>query len=73
MAAVCLGGSTVPVTVIIMVEYRLVYQLISRSQAVKSCSGSSTVLAAVVIVVKHRACLLVGWLIVGVQAQLFGQ
>ena len=28
--------------------------------------GSSTVLAAVVIVVKYRACLLVGWLIVGV-------
>ena len=28
MAAVCLGGSTVPVTVIIVVEYRLVYQLI---------------------------------------------
>ena len=33
MAAVCLGGSTVPVTVIIVVEYRLVYQLISRLQA----------------------------------------
>ena len=28
------------------------------------CLGSSTVLAAVVIVVKHRACLLVGQLIV---------
>ena len=27
MAAVCLGGSTVPATVIIVVEYRLVYQL----------------------------------------------
>ena len=40
MAAVCLGGSTVPVTVII--------------------------------VVKYRACLPVGWLIIGIQAQSFG-
>jgi hypothetical protein len=31
IAAVCLGGSTAPVTVIIVVEYRLIYQLISRS------------------------------------------
>ena len=37
MAAVCLGGSTVPVTVII--------------------------------VVKYRACLPVGWLIIGIQAR----
>ena len=28
IAAVCLGGSTVPATVIIVVEYRLIYQLI---------------------------------------------
>ena len=34
---------------------------------------SSTVPAAVVIVVKYRACLPVGWLIVGVQARLFGR
>ena len=33
IAAVCLGGSTVPATVIIVVKYRLVYQLIGRSQA----------------------------------------
>jgi hypothetical protein len=33
--------------------------------------GGSTVPATVMIVVKHRACLPVGWLIVGVQAQLF--
>ena len=66
MAAVCPGGSTVPATVIIVVEYRLVYQLISRLQAAKACLGGSTVLAAVVIVVKYRTCLLVGWLIVGI-------
>ena len=30
MAAVCLGGSMVPATVIIVVKYRLVYQLIGR-------------------------------------------
>ena len=66
MAAVYLGDSTVPVTVIIVVEYRLVYQLISRLQAAKVYLGGSTVPAAVVIVVKHRACLPVGWLIVGV-------
>ena len=46
MAAVCLGGSTVPATVIIVVEYRLVYQLIGRSQAAKACSGGSTVPAS---------------------------
>ena len=57
MAAVCPGGSTVPVTVIIMVKYRLVYQLISRLQAAKVYLGGSTVPAAVVIVVKYRACL----------------
>jgi hypothetical protein len=45
MAAVCLGGSTVLATVIIVVEYRLVYQLIGRSQAAKSYLGGSTVLA----------------------------
>ena len=60
MAAVCLGSSTVPVTVIIVVEYRLIYQLIGRLQAAKVYSGGSTVLVAVVIVVKHKACLLVG-------------
>ena len=54
MAAVCLGGSTVPVTVIIVIEYRLIYQLIGRLQAAKACLGSSTVPAAVVIVVKYR-------------------
>ena len=30
MAAVCLGGSTVPVIVMIVVKYRLVYQLVGR-------------------------------------------
>ena len=30
MAAVCLGGSMVPATVMIVVEYKLVYQLIGR-------------------------------------------
>ena len=30
------------------------------------CPGGSTVLVTVMIVVKHRACLLVGWLIAGV-------
>ena len=73
MAAVCLGGSTVPATVMIVVEYRLVYQLIGRLQAAKVYSGGSTVPAAVVIVVKHRACLPVGRLIVGVQARSFGR
>jgi hypothetical protein len=38
-------------------------------EAAKIYSGGSTVPAAVVIVVKQRACLLVSWLIVGVQAQ----
>ena len=38
-------------------------------EAAKVCLGSSTVPAAVVIVVKHRACLSVGRLIVGVQAR----
>ena len=36
------------------------------------CPGGSTVPAIVMIVVKHRACLPVGRLIVGVQARLFG-
>ena len=35
--------------------------------------GSSTVPAAVVIVVKHRACLLVGRLIIGVYARLLSR
>ena len=61
MATVCLDSSTVPVTVIIVVKYRLVYQLISRLQAAKAYLGGSTVLAAVIIVVKYRACLLVSW------------
>ena len=73
MAAVCPGGSTVPATVMIVVEYRLIYQLIGRLQAAKVCSGGSTVPAAVVIVVKRRACLSVGRLIVGVQARSFGR
>ena len=73
MAAVCPGGSTVPATVMIVVEYRLVYQLIGRLQAAKVYSGGSTVPAAVVIVVKHRACLSVGRLIVGIQARSFGR
>ena len=42
-------------------------------EAAEVCSGGSTVLAAVVIVVKHRACLSVSQLIVGVQAQSFSQ
>ena len=67
MAAVYLGNSTVPTTVIIVVKYRLVYQLIGRSQAAKSYLGGSTVPAAVVIIVKYRACLSVSRLIVGVQ------
>ena len=57
MVAVCLGGSTVPITVMIVVKYRLVYQLIGKLQAAKVYSSGSTVPAAVVIVVKHRACL----------------
>ena len=39
-------------------------------EAAKVCLGGSTVPAAVVIVVKHRACLSVGRLIVGVLARL---
>ena len=35
--------------------------------------GGSTVPAAVVIVVKYRAYLLVGWLIIGIQTQLFSR
>ena len=71
IAAVCLGSSTVPATVMIVVEYRLVYQLISKSQAATACSGGSTVPAAVVIVVKYRACLSIGRLIIAIQAQSF--
>ena len=37
------------------------------------CLSGSTVLVIVMIVVKHRACLLVGRLIVGVYARLFGR
>ena len=48
MAAVCSGGSTVLEMVIIVVKYRLVYQLISRLQAAKTYLGGSTVPAAVV-------------------------
>ena len=48
MAAVCLGSSTVPTTVIIVVKYKLIYQLIGRLQAAKVYSGGSTVPAAVV-------------------------
>ena len=66
IATVCLGGSTVPATIIIVVEYRLVYQLISRLQAAKVYLGSSTVLVAVVIVVKYRVYLSVSQLIVGI-------
>ena len=73
MAAVCLGSSTVPATVIIVVEYRLIYQLISRLQTAKVYLGSSTVPAAVMIVVKHRTCLLVSRLIIGIQARSFSQ
>ena len=36
------------------------------------CLGGSMVPATVMIVVKHRACLLVGRLIIGVQARSFG-
>ena len=42
-------------------------------EAAGVCSGGSTVPAAVVMVVKHRACLSVGQLIVGVQARSFGR
>ena len=73
IAAVYLGGSTVPVTVIIVVENKLVYQLIGKLQAAKVYLGSSTVPVAVVIVVKYRAYLSVNQLIVGIQARLFGQ
>ena len=72
MAAVCPGSSTVPATVMIVVKYRLIYQLISRLQAAKVYLGGSTVPAAVVIVVKYRAYLSVSQLIVGVQARSFG-
>ena len=41
-------------------------------EAAEVCLGGSTIPAAVVIVVKYRACLLVGRLIIGVQAQSFG-
>ena len=66
MAAVCLNNSMIPATVIIVVKYRLVYQLISRLQAAKVYLGGSTAPAAVVIVVKYKAYLLVSWLIIGV-------
>ena len=35
IAAVCLDGSIVPATVIIVVEYRLVYWLVGRLQVYK--------------------------------------
>ena len=68
IAVVCPGNSTVPATVMIVVEYRLIYQLISKSQAAKAYSGSSTVPAAVVIVVERRARLSVGRSVGGSQA-----
>ena len=40
-------------------------------EAAEVCLGGSTVPAAVIIVVKHRVCLSVSQLIVGIQAQLF--
>ena len=40
-------------------------------EAAEVCLGGSTVPVAVVIVVKHKACLSVGQLIVGVQVQSF--
>ena len=46
MAAVCPGSSTVLATIMIVVEYRLVYQLIGRLQAAKACLGGSTVPAS---------------------------
>ena len=60
MAAVCPGSNTVPAAIIIVVEYRLIYQLIGRLQAATACLDGSMVPAAVVIVVKYRACLSVG-------------
>ena len=42
-------------------------------EAAEVCLGGSTVPAAVVMVVKHRACLSVGRLIVGIQTQSFAQ
>ena len=66
MAAVCLGGSMVPVIIMIVVKYRLVYQLIGRLQAAKVYLGGSMVPVVVVIVVKYRACLPVSRLIVGI-------
>ena len=47
MAAVCLSSSTVPTTVIIVVEYRLVYQLIGRLQGVSVQSFGQVVIIAV--------------------------
>ena len=41
----------------------------SAASMVAVCPGSSIVPATVMIVVKHRACLLVGRLIIGVQAR----
>ena len=71
IAAVCPGNNTVPVTVMIVIKYRLIYQLIGKLQAAKAYLGSSTVPAAVVIVVKYKACPSVSQLIIGVQAQSF--
>ena len=43
IAAVCLGSSTVPVTVIIVVKYRLIYQLVSnRWTSYKGCQSTSS-------------------------------
>ena len=41
-------------------------KLKSAASIAAVCPGSSTVLAAVIIVVKHKACLSVGQLIIGV-------
>jgi hypothetical protein len=46
-------------------------KLESAASVAAVCPGSSTVPVMVMIVVKHRAYLLVGWLIVGVQVRLF--
>ena len=67
-----MGGSIIPATGLYSVG-KLARNLVSKSQAAKACSGSSTVPAVVVIVVKHRACLSVGRLIVGVQTRSFSR
>ena len=51
----------------------VIVKLESAASIAVVCLGGSTVLVIVMIVVKYRACLLVGRLIVGVQARLFGR